>query len=496
MCTVRVLAAVVIFMLGQPADALAKGQSARNPLVKDSIIETADTPPRLVVASWISPMSYRPRQSSAGRVRDDIRAALEAKIDAFALNVFSGNQANHVLKLFITSAEKIGAENFKVFLSADTSVSLKPQDLVSAILKYADSPHYLKLAGRPVLTTYGNQDDTWWKKNVLEPLARAGHPVTFIPYFHLPQPNSDPPTEAAWAGRIRSAPSIQGLFPFIIPGSVPFYSGDPNIGHHQWSVLEAQENLANQLRAAGKILMSQYMPYYWAVCHSARQYMEFQGGRGMANSWESIIQKQKPQLVQIVTWNDYYESTFIQPTRLVETKVPRIPSEPHLGYYELLKYYISWYKSGFAPKISKDGIFYFYRTQPLEISAPADAMACKLGPVPKAKQFGSIKDVAYVTTALTAPAELRVYTGGQMRSFPVPAGIATTDVPFLPGKQVFELWRNGKKLVHAQGSDIDGNPIIQNFNVYSGYAIAGGISSDNWLPSDGWKKGLNATWFQ
>jgi glucan endo-1,3-alpha-glucosidase len=497
MCNVRLAAAVVAFMLSQPIGAFAEGsQNGPNPSIRNNTVETADTSTRLVVASWITPMSYRPGQSSADRVRDDIRAALEARIDAFALNVFSGGQASHALNLFITSADKIGATNFKVFLSADTSVSLKPRELVSAILRYADSPHYLKLDGRPVLTTYGNQDDAWWKNNILDPLARAGHPVTFIPYFHLPRPNIDSPSEAAWADRIHSAPSIQGLFPFIIPGSVPFYSGDPNAGRHQWSMLEAQENLAKQIRTAGKVLMSQYMPYYWAVCHSARQYVEYQGGRGMANSWASIIQKQRPQLVQIVTWNDYYESTFIQPTRLVDTKVPGIPSEPHLGYYELLKYYISWYKSGSAPKITNDGIFYFYRVQPLDVSAPGDAMACKLGPVPRTKQFGLIKDVAYVTTALTAPAELRVHTGGTTHSFPVPAGMATTDVPFSPGKQIFELWRNGKKLIQAQGADIDGYPMVENFNVYSGYAIAGGVSSDSWLPSDGWKKGLNATWFQ
>jgi hypothetical protein len=457
---------------------------------------TTSSQQRFVIANWITPMPYRLGQSPKDIARDDIRAALEAGIDGFALNVFSGKQAAHALDHFIGAANSLGADNFKVVLSVDTAHSFPFQDLIQAIIRYGADPHYLKLDGKPVLTTYRNQDDSWWKRNVLDPLNALGHPVTFIPYFHLPSPNRDTPTKQAWLNKIDDSPSIDGLFPFIIPGSPPFYSGDPRLGRHKWSGLEAQENLAAALRERGKIMIGQYMPYYWGICRSAGQYVEFQGGRGMANNWTSIIERQRPQGVEIVTWNDHIESTFIQPTRIPSTKFPDIVTQPHLGYYELLKYYISWYKRGTLPQITKDGVFYFYRTHPLGAVARRAAAKCKPESVTDGQLWGAPQDVIYVTTALTSAAKLRVTSGTKTYTFDVAPGMTTTDVPFLAGPQTFEIVRNGVVLASGRGTLIVASPEVRNFNVFSGYAISDGSSSDTWLPSGKWKDGIYATWFK
>lgn len=451
----------------------------------------------LVVAHWILPMKYESGESWDQTVQNDIRAAKELGVDGFALDVFNGKQAKNLISDFIKAADAIGAKDFKVFLSADMSLKFSAEDIVDTLKTYGDNPHYLKINGKPLLSTYdgGSLGADWWENNVLQPLASSGKQITFIPYFDRPNPNGDSPSYENWKRVLEKYSSVDGLFNFLMPGSTPFYSTDENIGHHWWSILEAEENLARAVHDSKKIFMAPFMPYYWAACHPVRQYMEHQGGRGMDNYWTSIIEKQKPEIVEIVTWNDYSESTFIQPTRLTLEKAKGIKSQPHLGYYELMKYYVSWYKNGRKPDITRDGLFFFYRTHPLAATASDDASACALGPISNGQKWGLIKDVIYVTTAMTKPAILIVKSGSTTKEYSVPEGLHTLDVPFQPGEQTFSIVRNDKKQIETTGTDIVADPVVYNFNVYSGYAIAGAQSSETWLPSDAWKSGFMADWF-
>ena len=216
----------------------------------------------------------------------------------------------------------------------------------------------------------------------------------------------------------------------------------------------------------------------------------------MENAWRSIITRQNATAVEIVTWNDYSESTFIQPTRMPATKVKGIPSYPHLGYYELLKYYISWYHTGKVPSITKDSVFYFYRpnVRSSAFRSGTDPF-CSLGTVKASQLWGNVQNVIYITTAALAPSSLQVTVGGATQSYDIRPGLETTDVPINAGHMTIELWRNGTKLVGGQGVDISESSMGDNFNVYGGYAIAGGNDSDTWKPSDGWKTGRVSEWF-
>jgi glucan endo-1,3-alpha-glucosidase len=452
----------------------------------------------IVVAHWIVPMAYKSGQNLHDILIDDIRAALELGIDGFAINVFNGKQANDLFFAFINAADTIGANNFKLFLSADMSLGFSSSDIVNVVSKYEKNSHYLRINGKPLLSTFGGDKlgNDWWQKQVLERLKATGQAVTFVPHFDRSNPNGDNPDYGNWLKVLSKYPSVDGLFNFLTPKSTPFYDGDANAGFRNWSSLVAGENLAKALHDSKKIYMAQYMPYYWAVCHPARQYVEYQGGRGMHNTWTSIIKKQNPEIVQLVTWNDYSESTYIQPTRIPETKHRGIRSMPHLGYYELLKYYVSWYRTNCKPKISKDSIFYFYRTQVNNIEPVSDRTACSLGPISSSQKWGEIKDVIYVTTALTAPADIVLKIGEAESRYKVPAGLSTTDIPFVAGIPILTLLRDGNKLLTTFGRQIEANPEVQNFNLSSNYAIAGGQTGNDWLPSDKWKTVGNTDWFE
>jgi glucan endo-1,3-alpha-glucosidase len=452
----------------------------------------------LVFAHWIVAMPYEKGEGPIVLLSNDIRAAMELGLDAFALNAFSGPQAKDFFSTFIRAADVVGARNFKFFLSADMSLGFTSQDIVDVVRTFGNDPHYLKIDGKPLLSTFAGQGlgDRWWQDNVLSPLESSGIKVSFVPAFGRPNPNGDTPNDKNWKMVLDRYGSIDGLFDFGIPKSPPFRLNDENIGNHSWSLLDGQESLARTLKQAGKLYMASYTPMYWAVCHPARQYTETQGGRGMENAWASIIGKQHPRMVEIVTWNDYSEATYIQPTRIPITKTAGIPSLPHLGHYELLKYYVAWYKSNRRPTIIRDSLFFFHRTHPNNAVASDEKSGCSLGPIPARQKWGNVQDRIYVTTALTAPAELVVKTGSSIHKLSLSAGLNTVDVPFEPGRPAYELWRAGDKILGLTGDQIIEDPDVYNFNVTSGYSIVGGQNSETWKPSDNWKTGFVAEWFK
>jgi glucan endo-1,3-alpha-glucosidase len=432
---------------------------------------------------------------------DEMNAVMEEGLDGLIYDAFSAGQATiDVINAWASTADSVGAKNFKTFLSFDMSVNIAAADMVSAVLALGNNPHYFRMNGKPVVSTYGGQTlgDSWWRDNVLQPLAAAGMPVTFIPNFVVSDLNFVAPNLANWTNVVNTYPSVDGLFLFGIPAAPPFYETDPNIGHYWWSALSGSEAFATALHNAGKIFMAPYTPSVWSVCHSARGYIETQGGLGMANWWNSIINTQQADLVDLVTWNDYTESTFMSPSTYnqLPTQSTGVETETHIGYYELAKYYISWYRYGVQPAITKDGMFYFHRTQPMNAAIANDASGgCGMGPVVPGQLFGLLQDDIYVTTALTAPATLTVTSGNTTQSFSVAAGVNTTKVPFSPGAQTLQLLRNGTLLTQASSHNINGNPTSDNYNVYSGYSIAGGKSSATWQPSNQWLTGNSGAWF-
>jgi glucan endo-1,3-alpha-glucosidase len=187
--------------------------------------------------------------------------------------------------------------------------------------------------------------------------------------------------------------------------------------------------------------------------------------------WKSIIEQQ-PDWVEIVTWNDFNES-YICPVaspqsgdsgRLSKTVPSYLASRSsHAGYLELSRYYIEWYKTGKRPLV-KDALFYFYRVH------PKDAVAKEDRPV---KSFhGPLEDVLYVTTMLTAPAELRVTSGATQSVHRIKAGIQHLRIPFSCGPQQFAVYRDGKIIVGKEGEPITDRIERYDYFPTSGFAYA------------------------
>jgi len=207
---------------------------------------------------------------------------------------------------------------------------------------------------------------------------------------------------------------------------------------------------------------------YWGASQPNRRYYETCGGEGTELQWKSIID-QRPDWVEIVTWNDFHES-YICPVDAALAGGAAKPGPPylksrssHAGYLELSRYYIEWYKTGQQPTL-KDGLFYFYRLH------PKDAVAKEGQPV---KAFhGPVQDVLYVTTMMTAPVELQVTSGGTKTVHWLKPGIQHVRIPFACGPQRFVVSRDGKVILSKDGEPITDQIERYNFFTTSGFAYA------------------------
>jgi glucan endo-1,3-alpha-glucosidase len=441
------------------------------PANQERAINTPIPPSKKVFAHYmVSNKSYG--NGSVEGYKQDLRDAISVGIDGFALNIggWDANYQENTARLF-QAASELGT-GFLFFFSPDRCCGLSDIQILDMVNKYAAHPNYFKLNSNLFLSAWAGGDGPGgrdaWINNILNPLKKSGYNMYFIPYLfttdfdETPDYNKYLTNFNTWWKDF-----LNGYFYFGAAG-LPTYT-EP-------SILTSGEASAEVFHEKGLSFMSSVSPYYWGEKQTTagRRYYEYHGGEGIAAQWKSILTIQKPEWVELATWNDWGEGSYFSPMEDINAHWP-YSGHPQLGFYkthkgfsELNKYYIKWYKSGAQPAITSNDIYFFYRTHPKDMMASNDPKGPVVG------RAGDVKDEIHVTTLLTSPAELRVITGGTTRTYNIGAGIVHTRIPFNTGTQFFELWKNGKRILQKQGENINSSITEYNFNVYSGYASTGG----------------------
>ena len=401
------------------------------------------------------------------RVEDykrEIKEAQAAGIDGFALNCGAWHDEPHYPRRAraIYQAAQDLKSGFKLFFSVDFAGLNRhpPGEFESYVLDmvktYGHHPNQFMVDGRAVVSTFGGEEGIAWKQDILGPLRAAGYDVFLIPFFY-PRPQvTELPDESTVRKHYRKwAGVVDGMFYFGAAGTAQ-------------QLAASNAAYAKVLREAGKICMCSFSPMYWGAAQPpGRRYFETCGGEGTELQWKSILEQQ-PNWVEIVTWNDFNESYICPvapPTLSKSGSAPKAaPSDlqsrsSHAGYLELGRYYIEWYKTGKQPPL-KDALFYFYRVQPKDSAAKDDR------PV---KEFhGPLEDVLYVTTMMTAAAELQVISGGKKSVHRLQPGIRHLRIPFFSGAQRFTVYRHGKAILSK-----DGEPIADRIERYDYFPTSG-----------------------
>ncbi|WP_295676437.1 endo-1,3-alpha-glucanase family glycosylhydrolase, partial [uncultured Mucilaginibacter sp.] len=344
------------------------------------------------------------------------------------------------------------------FFSFDKAIQMKDSVIVDVIKQYYNNKNYFRYHGEFFLSAWDPQGSAeQWRSNVLLPLKNSGYPIYFVPYF-APNRKEMPTNDEDVSSFDQWKKTINGYFHFGTTGFPSYSKGNT-------SILKTGEEIARACHQNGLTYMADVTPLVFQSKKipngRAPRYFDYPGGEGLIAQWNSIINIQKPEWVELVTWNDWDESTYFSPMLNIEKYSIHVRHQEsgfyksHAGYAALNKYYIDWYKSGRQPAIQNDRVFYFYRTHPNNAVAPNDSIGKSL------IKNGDIKDNLYITVMLTAPADLVVETGGTEKVFHVKQGISNIQVPFKPGAQQFKLTRNGNVIM--QGS---GEGIITHINTY------------------------------
>jgi hypothetical protein len=205
-----------------------------------------------------------------------------------------------------------------------------------------------------------------------------------------------------------------------------------------WGAREMSTTAA-ELRDAG-VAHRHGKPFIAAVApqdYRPKSFRFWESGNSTAfrNAWMSAIQG-GADWVQLVTWNDYSESSQVEPST-------NLAGDEEHGFFDLISFYARWFKSGRPPAITCDVLYYFLRRERTDAPAPAQARPTTLGPNASDPARNQIE----LLGLLTAPGTLQIEIGGKHYAQQAPAGMTSFKIPLVEGRPRFALLRGGKPVV-------------------------------------------------
>ncbi len=380
--------------------------------------------------------------------KSEIELAQRHGIEGFALNcgqwgnwdaknnkMGTGNYLQWAEKIY--EAAKQLNSGFKLFISPDGIGD--PRQMVDMVTRFYDHPNQFRHHGKSVLSGWGGGV----YGAAAEALRKEGKDVFLVPHVYSPR------FKMAWSFEtvldlFRENPYLDGVFHFAVDDSIGGMIATNSMG------CRAAHYLGRVDPNKGKIFMGSAAPTY-----NSANVRDMQGMAGYGALWEGLI-RDGADWIELTTWSDYQEDSSLMPFRWPGGQDKQYFSHDE-SYLDVTAYYSAWYKSGVKPAIKQDKLYYAYRNRTswqqqaydFKDKKWVDNTNCTW---PFDQFHDDVTDCIYVTTFLTAPAELKIKLGAAEKSFSLPAGIATVSVPMAPGVPQFTLTRSaGAPLIDVLG---------------------------------------------
>ncbi|QMT01881.1 endo-1,3-alpha-glucanase family glycosylhydrolase [Gordonia jinghuaiqii] len=369
----------------------------------------------------------------------EISQAESVGIDGFAVDVILPRSRSDVVDGILAAAGTPG--RFSIMLTMDMGGPVATDQPMSSfiddIVHYAKMPAAYRLSdGRLVLSAFRAElrPVGWWRQ-VLEGLSARGVSAVFFPILLDTSANLEKFAAisygiGSWGGRSPNAYSLD----------------DTRRG--------AWPDLARRSRALGLKIMSPVAfqdnrPY-------AQLYFEAMNGLTMRSGW-AAAEEIKPEIVQIMTWNDYAETSAVAPSLRHGYRV-----------LDMLAYHIAKFKSGSSPAIRRDVVFATYRTQRYQ-AAPSFSQ-------PKLMQLSAdsmpARNEIEVTAYGVEPSSITVRMGSEVRHCTVSKGLDYCTFPLGTGGVTIEMTRDGRTVATAGGGPaVTTSPYVQDLQ----YVAVGGL---------------------
>ncbi|UJR18149.1 hypothetical protein I4U23_005049 [Adineta vaga] len=372
-----------------------------------------------------------------GDYTNDINLARSAGIDAFAINYGGWNvdfaQQEGYLQDFYSAAEY---HNFKVFLSIDCTSVKDSNMVVKLVNRYVNSPAQFKINGKLVLSTFQTDPPTWnWQTDVLN---RINSPVYFIPG-----------TLSDHASQVFSQTPGDGFFPWIHPTKT---ADQEAITDNSYATLRD---------ITGKSWMAAVAPWFFKRFSGYDNWSHAQDDAIFIDRWLHLL-RLKPDFIEIVTWNDWGESSYVGPADTTNSSPESYwGTLDHSAFLRMTRIFIKAYKARQTDiKITPadEDVFFFYRLQPATTLGTSDTL-----PLPSDVQY--LKDNVFLVSFLASEASITLNSGGVIHYISGKEGIHKNGVPWTLGEQSLMAQRNGQLFVNKKGPNISSQLNRYNGNV-------------------------------
>ncbi len=343
------------------------------------------------------PRSSRPESDwKQVDLAEEIKQASSVGIDGFSVDILTTHDDTNWIAPIPSMLLDVAARTnpkFKIMLMPDMSAPdtfSTPQELASEMALLAASPAAFRLDdGRLVISPFlaENRPVSWWREFLAAMKTQYRIDVALVPVFLDPDAN------------------VRDFAP-IAYGMSGWGAKNPALNPVDGFPLD----LIHRVQGMGEIWMQ---PVSAQDYRPRRQvYDEAENTTTLRNMWQIAING-NAQWVQIVTWNDYSESTAVAPSIRHGT-----------AWLDICSYYIAYFKHGRPPPIVVDRVFLSHRTQ-LIGATPSNQTS--LASLREGSSPG--RDAVEALSFLTKPATVTVNVGPSKTVCNAPAGVSTCVAP-------------------------------------------------------------------
>jgi len=340
--------------------------------------------------------------------RTEIDQATAAGIDGFTIDIldWSGALWDRTLRMGVAATESgkdfVVVPNLDLASNADDA---EPSYISDRLAEFFSSPAAYRLAdGRYVLSSFKAEARSvqWWTTVTRDLAQRHGiHVALLTVLLDASQQNLEEYAPISYAL------SVWGL---RTPKSIENAPDQAGIAHRlgvKWMAPVAVQD----------------------VRHHFLRYAEAENTGTLRASWSRAI-SDDADLVQLVTWNDYSESTQFAPSRA-----------HGWSFLDINGYYLTQFKSGEPPALTGDELVVTHRIQ-----SYAAAPTVQRGSMDPTLSGTSVepRDTVEVLALLRAPATITVRVGDTETALAVAAGVSTLLVPLQEGVVSASAARSGR----------------------------------------------------
>lgn len=178
--------------------------------------------------------------------------------------------------------------------------------------------------------------------------------------------------------------------------------------------------------------------------------------------WEDLIaMRDRVRQVEILTWNDYGESSHIGPIHgaLPQNSGDWVNGLDHQGLNVLTQYYATAYKTGQYPAITKDTLIAWTRPHSYNANASRD-------PVSKPTGYDWTTDYVWAVVLATGDSTVTLTSGSNTQTFSIGAGLTKLKIPNAVGGVTGSITRNGNTVASVDFGSFQWTttPQLYNYN--------------------------------